>query len=466
VPELDADDLARRLGQPGLRAHFVGVGGAGMAPLASIVAARGWRVSGCDLGVSDVTRELQAGGIPVAQGHDPSHVAEAELVVASSAVPADAPEVAAARAAGLPIVKRAALTGGLTRTARALCVAGTHGKTTTTSLAAVMLLGAGVDASVLVGSAVPGIGVGGRSGGADVLVVESDEFDRSFLNFRPYVALVQNVEADHLDYYGDLAAIDEAFRAFLALVPPGGRAIVGRDDAGAMRVAPPDATTFGLGEGADWRAIDLRQNEVGGTDFAVAGPGGRRFSIRLAIPGEHNVRNALAAAAAIDALGVDPAVGAAALADFRGPRRRFELRGEVGGVAVYDDYAHNPTKVRAALAGARTRTPGRLWCLFQPHTYHRTWSLFDDFARSFGEADRVLVLPIYSPAGREQPIPEVSSERLVAAMGHASASAVGSFDEAIEAVVADARPGDLVVTMGAGDVTRLAPALVERLAGR
>ena len=184
------------------------------------------------------------------------------------------------------------------------------------------------------------------------------------------------------------------------------------------------------------------------------------------MPGEHNVRNALAAVAALDALGVDPAGGAAALADFRGPRRRFELRGEVAGVAVYDDYAHNPTKVRAALAGARTRTRGRLWCVFQPHTYHRTWSLFDDFARAFGEADQVLVLPIYSPAGREEPIPQVSSERLVAAMGHRSARAVGSFDEAAEAVAAGARPGDLVITMGAGDVTQLAPSIVDRLAAR
>src|SRR5262245_33652456 len=257
-----------------------------MAPLAAIVAARGWHVSGCDLDETEVTRQLGEAGIPVARGHDPAHVADAEIVVASSAVPADAPEVAAARAAGRPIVKRAELTGGLTRTARALCVAGTHGKTTTTAMAAVMLLGAGVDASVLVGGAVPGIGVGGRSGRADVLVVEADEFDRSFLNFRPYVAVVQNVEADHLDYYGDLGAIETAFRQFLALVPPGGHAIVGCDDAGAMRVAPADATTFGLGEGADWRATDLRPNDVGGTDFALARPGQPALPVRLAMPGQ------------------------------------------------------------------------------------------------------------------------------------------------------------------------------------
>jgi UDP-N-acetylmuramate--alanine ligase len=233
-----------------------------------------------------------------------------------------------------------------------------------------------------------------------------------------------------------------------------------------MRVAPPGAITFGLGPDADWRAVDPRPNEVGGSDFELRGPGGRRLPVRLAMPGEHNVRNTLAAAAAVEALGVDPAAGLPALADFVGPRRRFELKGEVGGVAVYDDYAHNPAKVRAALAGARTRTHGQLWCVFQPHTYHRTWSLFDDFARSFGEADRVLVLPIYSPAGREQPIPEVSSERLVAAMGHPAAGAVGSFDDAAGLVAAGARAGDLVVTMGAGDVTNLAPAILARLAAR
>jgi UDP-N-acetylmuramate--alanine ligase len=233
-----------------------------------------------------------------------------------------------------------------------------------------------------------------------------------------------------------------------------------------MRVAPPDAVTFGLADGADWRAIDPRPHDVGGSDFQVAAPDGRRFAVRLAIPGLHNVSNALGAAAACDAVGVDPARGVAALAEFQGAKRRFERKGEVGGVTVYDDYAHNPTKVRAALAAARTRTSGQLWCVFQPHTYHRTASLFDGFAASFDEADRVLVLPIYSPAGREQPIPEVTSERLVEAMRHRDARYVASFDEAAEAVEAGARPGDLVMTVGAGDVTLLAPRLVERLAAR
>jgi UDP-N-acetylmuramate--alanine ligase len=466
VPDLDARELARMLGQPGLRAHFVGIGGAGMAPLASIAADRGWTVSGCDLGSSVVTRELGERGIAVAQGHDPSHVADAQLIVASSAVPPDAPEMAAARAGGVPIVKRAALTGGLTRLARAVCIAGTHGKTSTTSLTAAMLLGAGVDASVLVGAPVPGIGVGGRSGRSDVMVVESDEFDRSFLNFRPYVAVVLNLEPDHLDYFGDLAAIDEAFRQFLALVPPGGRAIVAADDPGAQRVAPPDATTFGLTEAADWRAVDVRANDVGGSDFRIDAPSGRHIPVRLAIPGLHNVRNALAAAAACDALGVDPARGVPALETFLGARRRFELKGDVGGVAVYDDYAHNPAKVRAALAGARTRTRGRLWCLFQPHTFHRTASLFEDFARSFAEADRLVLLPIYSPAGREPPMPEMTSERLAAATGHPAVATVPSFEAAADLVTAEARPGDLVITMGAGDVTLLAPILLERLSAR
>lgn len=462
MAELDAAALAELLDRRGLRAHFMGVGGAGMAPLATIAADRGWAVDGCDLGESGVTRDLVGHGVPVAFGHDPSHVATADLLVASSAVPADAPEMAAAHARGIPIVKRAVLTGAMTYRARALCVAGTHGKTSTTSMAAVLLLGAGVDASVLVGAPVEGIGVGGRAGKDDVLVVESDEFDRSFLSFRSQVAVVLNVEADHLDYYRDVDEIEDAFRAFLRGAPA---AIIGADDPGAMRVAPPGAVTFGFGEGADWRAVDVLADAVG-SGFIARGPGGREIPVRLAVPGRHNVANALAAIAGVDALGVDPGRGLQKLASFRGAARRFELKGEVGGVAVYDDYAHNPAKVRAALEGARQRTSGRLWCVFQPHTFSRTATLFDDFAAAFGEADRVLVLPIYSPVGRERPMPEMTSARLVAAMEHEGACTVAGFDEAAEVVAHDARPGDLVMTVGAGDVTLLAPRIVARLAAR
>jgi UDP-N-acetylmuramate--alanine ligase len=466
VAELDAAALAALLAQPGVRAHFVGVGGAGMAPLATIARDRGWTVSGCDLGTSETVRQLVEGGIAVAHGHDAAHVADAELLVISSAVPNDAPEVAAARAAGLPIVKRAVLTGALTRASRAICIAGTHGKTTTTSMTAALLLAGGIDASVLVGGVVPGIGVGGRNGQDDVMVVESDEFDRSFLNFRPYVAVVTNIEADHLDYYGSLAAIEDAFTRFLALIPPGGRAIVCRDDPGAMKLAPPDATTYGFHDEADWRALGARTNEIGGMSFELAGPNGLRLPVDLAVPGRHNVANAVAAAAAGHAVELDLARALPTLAEFRGARRRFDLRGEADGVAVYDDYSHHPTEVRAALAAARQRTSGQVWEIFQPHTYGRTASLFDDFAAAFGDADHVLMLDVYSPAGREQPIPEVSSDRLVAAMRHPDARHVRSFEEAAAIVAREAQPGDLVFTMGAGDVTNLAPLALDRLRQR
>jgi UDP-N-acetylmuramate--alanine ligase len=464
VAEPDLAALAELLDRPGTRSHFVGVGGAGMAPLAAIVADRGWRVTGCDLGSSEVTARLQADGVPIERGHDPGHVIDQELLVVSSAVPSDAPEVAAAVAAGVPVVKRARLIGALTRRTRALCVAGTAGKTTTTAMCAVGLLGAGLDPSALVGAAVPGIGVGGRSGRGDVFVVEADEFDRTFLSFRPLVAVVTNVESDHLDYYGSREAIDAAFRQFLDLLPPDGQAVVCLDDPGARAIAPPGALGYGTAPGCDWRAEAIGPTEDGGTRFVALGPE-RRLEVRLRLPGRHNALNALAAIAACTRLGADPDAVVAALAGFEGAARRFERKGEARGVAVYDDYGHHPTKVRASLAAARQRAGrGRVFCVFQPHTYHRTMSLFDDFAGAFGDADRVVVLDIYSPAGREEPIAGVDARRLVAAMPHRGASYAASFEEAADLVAAEARPGDLVVTMGAGDVTRLARPLLERLA--
>ena len=461
----DADALVPYLDRTGLAAHFVGVGGAGMAPLAAIMAEAGWRVSGCDLSGSAITRQLAASGIRVARGHDPGHVAGQELLVISSAVPADAPEVAAARAAGIPVVKRAQLVGALTRRTRAICVAGTAGKTTTTAMTAVALMGAGADPSVLVGGAVAGVGVGGRAGRGDLLVVESDEYDRSFLNFRPHVAVVTNVEADHLDCYADLADIQAAFRAFLSAVPADGATVVCADDPGALAVAPRGAIAYGESEAADWRVRALRPSEAG-TEADVEAPDGRGVPLRLAVPGRHNVLNAVAALAVCDVLGADLEAAAAALAEFRGAARRFELKGVVGGIAVYDDYAHHPTKVRAALAGARQRARGRVWCLFQPHTFHRTASLWDDFLTAFADADQVVLLDIYSPPGREPPMPDVTSGRLAAAMRHPAARYAQSPDAALDLIAAETRRGDLVVTMGAGDVTALGPRLLERLAAR
>jgi UDP-N-acetylmuramate--alanine ligase len=466
VDEAALERLAALLDRPGTRAHFVGIGGAGLAPLASIVADRGWAVSGCDLGESEVATQLKARGIPVAIGHDGAHVDGQELLVISSAVPADAPEVVAAERAGVPVVKRHPVIGALTRRTRALCVAGTSGKTTTTAMCAAGLIAAGLDPSALIGAAVAGIGVGGRAGRGDVFVVESDEFDRTFLAFQPYVAVVTNVESDHLDYYGTREAIDEAFREFLAALPRAENAVVCGDDAGAVAVAPAGAVKYGTAQGCDWRARAIKPTDDGGTRFVASGPDGHDRPVRLRLPGRHNVLNALAAIAAAERLGADLDGVVAGLAGFEGAARRFEKKGEARGVAVYDDYGHNPSKVRAALASARQRVGhGRVWCVFQPHTYHRTMSLFDEFASALGDADHVLVLPIYSPAGREQPIPGVSGEGLASAIERADARYVASFGEAIEALDRGARAGDLVVTMGAGDVTRLARPVLERLAG-
>jgi UDP-N-acetylmuramate--alanine ligase len=466
VPLTEVDGLLPFLDRAGVRAHYMGVGGAGMAPLASIMAARGWRVSGCDLGTSAVTEALNGEGVPVALGHDPAHVADAELLIVSSAVPADAPEVVAAEQRCLTIAKRARLVGALTRRSRAICIAGTAGKTTATAMTSVALIGAGADPSVLVGGAVAGVGVGGRGGRGDLLVVESDEYDRSFLSFQPHVAVVTNVEADHLDCYADLDDIHRTFRAFLDSVPPEGRTIVCADDPGARQVAPNLAVTYGESADAHWRAADVRPNDLGGNDFDLIAPDRRTTRVRLAVPGRHNVLNATAALAVCGVLDVDLAVAAAALTDFHGAARRFELKGEAAGVAVYDDYAHHPTKVRAALAGARQRTLGRVWCLFQPHTFNRTASLWDDWLDAFGDADEVVLLDVYSPAGREPPMPEVTSTRLRAGLHHPSAHYAASADQALDLIARAARPGDLVITMGAGDVTALGPRLLAQLHAR
>ena len=447
-----------------VRAHFVGIGGAGMAPLASIAAARGWNVTGCDQSSSTITGMLAEMGITVYVGHDREHVINNELVVVSSAVSSDSDEFLAAISSGIPVVKRSMLVGALTRRSRAICIAGTHGKTTTTAMAAVAAIAGGANPSVLVGAAVPGIGVGGRTGSDDLLVVEADEYDGSFLRFQPATAVITNVEADHLDFYTDLKSIKSAFQSFLRLVSQNGRTIVCADDSGALELAPPGSETYGIADDSHWRIVGIASNDVGGNDFKFRDPGNNVWQARLPIPGKHNVLNAVAALAAISTEVPDFPAAIHALATFRGAARRFESKGVINGIDVRDDYGHHPTEVVATLKAARSICRGRLWCVFQPHTFHRTHVLFDDFLESFSEADHVILVDIYSPAGRETPIAGVTSQSLIAKMRHPSARYADSFDSAVEIIAADARAGDLVLTMGAGTITTASSQIVQRLA--
>lgn len=438
-----------------MRIHLVGIGGAGLSAIAWVLLGKGFAVSGSDQQSNELTAELAAAGATIFQGHRPEHVAGADALLISSAVPADNPEVVAARAAGIPVFKRAELLGDLMADTVGIAVAGTHGKTTTTGMIAQILVAAKLDPTVIVGGVLPLLGSNGRAGQGNTFVVEADEYDHMFLGLRPRVAVITNIEHDHPDLYPTPADYQEAFRRFAGRLPAGGRLVVCADDPGAAalatEIALPGVTieTYSLGQ-ADWQALDLRANPLGGTDFLVQRGEALAGLARLRVPGEHNVRNALAAVAVAAGLGVAFEVIRQALADFAGIGRRFQIVGEVGDVVVIDDYAHHPTEIRATLAAARQRFPRRrLWAVWQPHTYSRTKTLLADFARSFTDADRVVALDIYR--SREKDTLGVDTQAVVAAMNHPAASYVGDLTGAATYILERVRPGDVVLTLSAGD---------------
>lgn len=443
---------------PGKRVHIVGIGGAGMSAIAHVLLGRGLRVSGSDLQPNAQTAALAAEGVTVYSGHAAEHVAGAELVIISSAVPPTNPEWTAALARGIPVSKRAELLGQLMAGVTGIAVAGSHGKTTTTGLIAHILLAAGLDPTVILGGTLDELGGNGRFGRGPYFIVEADEYDYTFLGLRPEIAVITNVEHDHPDLFPTVEAYRDAFRRFAALLPPGGRLVLCADDPGAAALAterPPGVTitTYGLGDNGEQPsacALDLRPNQMGGTDFVVAIDGQTVGLARLRLPGLHNVRNALAALVVARALGVDFAQASRALADFGGVQRRFQIIGEVGGVTVIDDYAHHPTEIRATLAAARRRYPGRrLWAVWQPHTFSRTRLLLDEFAAAFDQADRVIALDIYR--SREAADPSLTTAAVVARMAHPDTVYVGERRAAADYLLERLRPDDVVLTLGAGD---------------
>lgn len=445
------------------RVHFIGVGGVGMSAVARIMVARGVPVSGSDAKDLPVMAELAAAGARIAVGYDAANVGDAQTVVAGSAIRADNPELVAARAAGLPVLHRSEALAATMADDLVVAVAGTHGKSTTTSMITVLLQGAGLDPSFAIGANVPALGVNAASGTSEVFIAEADESDGSFLNYRPRIAVVTNVEPDHLDYYGTAEAVYESFDRFTRLLPADGVLIACADDAGALALAE---RTLARGDtkvvlyGTSDRA-DLVLHDGGPGDVAVTSPAGR-FPLNLQVPGRHNALNAAAAVAVALELGVDPALAAGSLAQFSGASRRFELKGEAGGVRVYDDYAHHPTEVRAALAAARSVAGGhRVHVLFQPHLFSRTREFATEFADALNMADTALVLEIY-PA-REDPIPGVTSHLIVDHLAPGG-RLVGSAG-AVADLVAAAEPGDIVLTVGAGDVTAFGPQIVQALGG-
>lgn len=445
---------------PPARIHFVGIGGIGMSGLAAVLHEQGYLVTGSDSGMNAQTEDLLQRGVTIQRGHDATELAaRADFVVITAAV-RDNPELEAARGAGTPVVKRAALLGMLAAQKTCIAVAGSHGKSTTSGMIATALLELGAEPSYFVGAVVAASGSNSAWTDGKQIVVEADEYDRSFLTLYPDVAVITNIEFDHPDIFTP-TSYDEAFATFAAQIDPGGALVARGDDPGVARVlelltgAPFEIVTFGEGPSFTWR---LEQRPEGWTAVRRDGDA---VPLELRVPGKHNLMNATAALAVLTKLGFDPGESARALSTFTGVGRRFELAGEARGVVVIDDYAHHPTELRATLQAARERFPERrIWAIFQPHTYSRTHALLSDFADALQLADEIVLLDIYAAREKDEGI--VSSSDIQRLIGDRVIVLPGVSD-VVPAVYPLLQEGDVVLTIGAGDVTQAAPALVRAL---
>lgn len=448
-----------------LHTHIIGIGGAGMSAIAHLLLERGEIVSGCDRQANAASAELAGRGATVLAGHSADHLAAADRLLVTSALPADHPELAAARERGLPVLTRHDLWREWSAERAVVAISGTHGKTTTTAMTALALRSAGLQPGYLIGAHVPALG-GSAAWGRGPLVIEADEYARTFLALAPQVAVITNLDWDHVDIYPTQAEYDAAFREFAAgpAGAPPRHLIVCGDDAGVRRtLADLPRVSCGLEAGNDWRAIAVRPRD-GGMAFTVQHAGATLGEVWLGVAGEHNVRNALLALAVGHFYAVPFAVLAAALAEFGGSARRFEAKGSAGGVEVFDDYAHHPTEIRATLAAARARFPGRrIVAYFQPHTYSRLAAFGAEFAAAFADADVVRVGAVYG--AREAAAGPDPTAAIVAAMDHPAAAAVGDLDGAYAELRSLLRPGDVLLTLGAGDGVTVGERLLASLQG-
>jgi len=468
---MSADDVAAwtgpipALGELGA-VHFIGIGGAGMSGIARIMLARDVRVSGSDRRDSSTLRALAALGARVEVGHEGAHLGDAATVVVSTAIRDENPELVAARERGLRVLPRAVALAAVMAGRRSVAVAGTHGKTSTTSMLTVAVQACGVDPSFAIGGTLNESGSNAHSGQGDVFLAEADESDRSFLLLAPLGAIVTNVEADHLDNYGDLAAVEAAFDTFVHTVPAEGFLVLCADDPGAARLAGLGAAgrvrTYGEGPDADLRLIDLRV-AADGTRYTAVLDGRELGEVHIQLPGVHMALNSAAALLAGLELGLPAAGLIGGLERFGGVHRRFELKGTSAGVRVYDDYAHHPTEVAAQLRAARAVAgSGALVVLFQPHLYSRTAQFAEGFGEALGLADRIVVMDVYG--AREDPVPGVTGRLVAQAVpDQGRVWFEPSWSAAASRVAGLARPGDLVVTMGAGDVSMVGPEVLAAL---
>jgi UDP-N-acetylmuramate--alanine ligase len=436
--------------------HFTGIGGIGMSGIAEVLLNLGYTVSGSDLRLGPLTERLAKLGARIEQGHRAEHVAGAQALVVSSAVGAANPELVEARRLQIPVIPRGELLAELMRLKFGVAVAGSHGKTTTTSMIAALLNQAGLDPTVVVGGRVGAMGgANARVGRSDFLVVESDESDGSFLKLAPIVAVVTNIDLEHVDHYASIEAIRAAFGDFANKVPFYGAAILCLDDENVRRILPAlnrRIITYGTSAQADLNVSGYSPEHFAG-EFDLRFRGRPLGRFRLHVPGFHNVLNSAAAVAVALELNVSPDTARQALAAYAGVDRRFQVRGQARGTTVVDDYGHHPTEVRATLEAARQCRFRKVHVLFQPHRYTRTQALLDDFAQAFHQADSVFVLDIY--AAGEPPIEGVTGAALaerIQAFGHRSVEFVGNLERGIEAVTGAAAPGDLIVTLGAGSI--------------
>jgi len=465
------------------RVHFVGIGGIGMSGIAELLSNLGYAVSGSDLRASEATERLRGLGVRVAEGHDAANVGDAEVVVYSSAVRPDNSELAAARRRRIPVIPRAEMLAELMRLRSGIAVAGAHGKTTTTSMVALVLERAGLDPTAVIGGKLSAFGSNARLGRGEYMVVEADESDRSFLRLTPTIAIVTNIDEEHLEAYRDFEDLCQSFLDFVNKVPFYGAVVACLDDPHVRRLVPRmtrRVITYGL-DAADADVVGTGVMQAGDTWACRVVPGaglkdavGLRAqpmsplcTLRLSVPGRHNLLNALAAVAVGLELGIDPGTVSGALAGFRGADRRFQRLGQAAGVLVIDDYGHHPTEIRAVLDAARAALGRRLIVAFQPHRYSRTARLMDRFGPALAGADELVLADIY--AAGEDPIPGVTVEALAEAIKVPLAGRLHlarTIDEVVVAVMALAQPGDAVITLGAGSIGTVGPRVLEALISR
>lgn len=450
--------------------HCIGIGGIGLSAVAEILHSQGYNISGSDMKTSDVTARLQEQGIRVFLGHSADNIKGTDLVVYSAAVSPENPEIVAAREAGIPAVTRAEALGALMSDyATSIAVSGTHGKTTTTSMVSLILEKAGTDPTILIGGNLPEFHGNAKIGHSEYFVTEACEYMDSFLSLRPKIEIILNIDSDHLDYFKDIEHIVRSFDRFAQLIPADGLIVAYEANpfvANIIQNIDEDRiVTFGFTKNSTYSARNINFNNNGFPGFDVIKAGEKLAHVQLRVPGEHNIANALASFATCHTLGVDPEIITNVLAEFSGSQRRFDVIGTTAnGVKIIDDYAHHPTEIQATLSAAKNMPHGRLWCLFQPHTYTRTLALFDEFVNAFSDTDVLIMSEIY--AAREKNIYKISSRELINEIKKKNPAREAYYFNSLEEIAAfvgnNAQPGDMVITMGAGDIFKVAEMLMKQ----